>query len=325
MKNSLNAVPPTHEGHPNELERNADESQAAYLARAGTVLTKIFAAKHGGMLFDPANTHEEEYSPEEMGLIAHAIQEAGKETPTSATPDNTAAIETIRESIGVQNKNPKDEPGFDQTRRDRGFFGSGEGSGRHRHETYWTTLFFPYRTKSTLAFAKTILEGRTVVLLGGGGARLGEEMRQAHNINPASVLNIDPFVSQPAEGSDPVVSMSAADVRLVEKMRTTPGFKGVSEVWAVFSVPAYLQNPEDIKALFKNIDALLDAEGGHARIWPIEVQSSGTETEVEARKTALIEALRELDACGNYEISPFRTTASPGFTLRKLQKHDSSL
>ena len=244
------------------------------------------------------------------------MNEARRESPSVVDQEaNARIIESIERSLGTHEHEakPKDEETYEKTERSRKMFERGD---QKRGETYWNTLFFPHNTEATRAFAKEILDDKTVVLLGGGKARLKEEMEQG-GIRPKEVLNIDPFVSEVEPGADTVISASATDERLPDILRER-GIEKVDEIWAEYSVPAYLDNPDDIKRLFKNIDTLL-TENGSARIWPTMLRE-GTDAENETRKAALTEALNELNTTGKYEITEFEGAGRPGFTLKKLPK-----
>ena len=77
--------------------------------------------------------------------------------------------------------------------------------------------------------------------------------------------------------------------------------ESADEILAEYSVPAYLNDPKEISQLIKNIDALL-AEGGTARIWPLQVGKKGEESERFARRDALIDGIREINKTKKYEI-----------------------
>jgi len=312
-------------GNKNEkekLDRMKDESRTAYLSRTSNLITSIIRKESGqGMFFDPYRAHEKDLSPTVLELISKTMKEARYEStpkPISMT-DAKDILESIERSIGTHRAarvaHPKDESAFEKTQRRRKFFEIQPGQGAAKRETYWNTLFFPYNTESTRVFAKEILDGKIILLLGGGRARLKEELKK-NNISPHEILNIDPFISETEPEADPVVPISAANQNLPDVLRERD-IKSVDEIWAEYSVPAYLENPNEIRNLFQNIDALL-AEGGYARIWPTEVKN-GNNGEVNARKTALLESLNSLITGGKYEITAFRAAGRPGFTLHKLK------
>ncbi len=308
--------------HKEEISRLTNESRVAYLSRASKLITNTIGKETGaGILFDPNRTLEKDLSPTALELIAKTMQEARRESiskPASVL-DANIILESIERSIGThrasKEANPKDEVAFESTQRKRKFFEIQPGQGAAKRETYWNTLFFPYNTESTRTFAKEILDGKTIMLLGGGRARLKEEMEQ-NNILPHEIINVDPFVSEAEPGADSVLSLSATDERLPDIIRAR-GIESVDEIWAEYSVPAYLENPNEIRNLFRNIDILL-AEDGYARIWPTEVKH-GDRKEVDARKTALLESINKLVASGKYEITDFKAAGRSGFTLHKLK------
>lgn len=334
-KSEINSI--AHDEHDNkteakedlykEINRRADESQVAYLSRAGELVTSMIRNENlEGLIFDPNRAREEDLSPVTRELIAKTMEEARRES-TSETNQviyNASALESIEQSIGTHRAtteaDPKDEVTFERTQRRRKLFEVQPGQGAAKRETYWNTLFFPYNTESTRAFAKELLDDKIILLLGGGRARLKEEMIQ-NGISPREVLNIDPFVDEAEHGADSVVSASAADERLPDILHKRD-IEGADEIWAEYSVPAYLENPDEIRQLFRNIDALL-AEDGFARIWPTEVKH-GDNAEVNIRKTALLESLNELATSGKYEIVASKGSGRPGFTLHKVSQKKST-
>jgi hypothetical protein len=153
-------------------------------------------------------------------------------------------------------------------------------------------------------------------LLGGGRSALKQEFN-ANNIHPESIINIDPFVDNPSQEQDPVIPLSATDEKLTEKL-LSQNIGQADEIWAEFSVPAYLRDPQEIRQLIKNIDSLLKVHG-KARIWPLLVGNGGTEDDESARKSALTEALRELSAGENYEIIMYKASGNHGVILHKVK------
>lgn len=300
---------------PKAIERQQNESQAAYLARAGEEVRNV-VLQEKGILNKDWKMNEQTLSSQTRDLILKIIEEARREVSTVIDKEaNTKTIELIKKlATGHEHfAKPRDEETYDKTERSRKMF---EAGNQKRGETYWNTLFFPYNIEAARAFAKEVLDGKTIVLLGGGMARLKEEMEQ-NGINPKEVLNIDPFVSEPETGADTVVPASATDERLPDILRER-GVEQADEIWAEYSVPAYLDNPDDIKRLFKNIDTLL-AENGSARIWPVQVRG-GDEEEIGIRVEALKEALDDLNATGQYEVIEFKGAGRSGFTLHKVSK-----
>ncbi|KKW12823.1 MAG: hypothetical protein UY50_C0003G0028 [Parcubacteria group bacterium GW2011_GWA2_49_9] len=298
-----------------ELIRHPDESQSSFLFRSASAVTEAIRAERGGDLtFDAQRITERDLSPKAKEIIAQVTVEARKHATAERQIDNSGTLRSIEQSIGVNIKEATTEGEFERTERGRKLFEIQPDKGSSaKRETYWNTLFFPYNTEDTRALAREMFTNKTIVLLGGGQARLKEEM-STHGITPKEVLNVDPFVSTPEAGADPVVPMSATDERLPETVRER-GVEKADEIWAEYSVPAYLKNPAEITSLFQNIAALL-AENGSARIWPLEV-SNGSEEDIQLRKKALMEAIKRLDASGQYELTKFDAAGRAGILLRK--------
>lgn len=303
-----------------QLLRQPNESQPVYLFRVGKEITAFLSTSR---VFDVNRVTEASLSDTAKELIGVAVQEAGRAAEAPIQVDaarNEEALKRIEGKIGVHSvaaaEDPHDTNTFDKTQRNRMLFEIQPGRGSAKRETYWNTLVFAFNTAETRALAKKMLDGKSVLLLGGGRARLGEEMR--HNeITPKDVLNADPFVENVESGADAVVPVSSADETLPARLQEQ-GMEQADEIWAEFSVPAYLDRPEEIIGMFQNMDTVL-AAGGTARIWPLEVKR-GTPEEVDARKEALQASLRELVKMGNYELITYEAAGRMGITLRKAEQ-----
>ncbi len=299
-----------------ELVRHPDESQSSFLFRSASAVTEAIRAERGGDLtFDAYRITEQNLSPKAKEIIVQVTAEARKHVTAERPVDNSETLRSIEQSIGVNTKEATNEGEFERTQRGRRLFEIQPGKGSSaKRETYWNTLFFPYNTEATRGLARELLTDKTIVVLGGGHAHLKEEMLK-NGITPKEVLNVDPFVSTPESGSDSVIPLSATNERLPETLRER-GIERADEIWAEYSVPAYLKDPSEITALFQNIGTLL-AENGSARIWPLAV-STGSEAEIQSRKTALVESLTKLSASGKYEIAKFEAAGRAGVFLRRV-------
>ncbi len=302
-----------------ELKREKMESQPGYLLRSGgEIASQIVEEK--GVTFDLYRANEDQLSSNVIDMISDTLEEAkrpqaqeGEQKDLDAK--NDVAIAYLDSITGFHDKGATvDSNSFDKTQRGRGLFKLKRGSGDASRETYWNTLVYPFNTTATRDFAREMLDNKIVVLLGGGRSRLGEEMKEC-NINPRMIVNIDPFVKDVEEGADPVISMSASDEGLVDRLYEQ-GIDRVDEIWAEYYVPAYSERPEDIAKLFDNIDKLL-VSGGSARIWPAMVKGSEDDPVSQQRKLALIEALKTIASTQKYEILPYEASGRPGFILHK--------
>ncbi|MEK7460656.1 MAG: hypothetical protein AAB647_00380 [Patescibacteria group bacterium] len=302
------------------IKRRVSESQAAYLERSNNLITSFLQTTRG-KFFDPNRLRDGDLKPEEAIFIGQVLAEVCQE-PVSGMREKVdlrAALALIEQSISMHSfpkrggeNGPPDEAAFDQTARSRKLFETQPGTGAAKRESYWNTLVSPYVTPEV---AKRMLNDKTIMLLGGGKSHLKEEM-VGSGISSREVINVDPYVSLPEPGADPVMPWSATDPHLVEKLQSKQ-VKQANEIWAEYSVPAYLKDPEEIKQLFTNINALL-ADGGTARIWPTMIGDSGNETQNLACKAALMESLQKLADSGKYEIVARRAAGRPGFTLYKI-------
>ncbi len=306
-----------------EINRKLTESQAAYLQRAGELVTQKIK-KDKGFLFDAGRAQEEDLEQEIIEEIKEIVAQATEEQNNILDlAENDKAIEGIKGVIGYHNKSElANSSSFDTTERGRKFFEIQKGKGASKRETYWNTLFFSYNTEATRVFAKQLLNDKKIVLFGGGRSRLAEEFKEK-GIVPASIINIDPFVENIEEGADTVISLDATAENFIEKM-SDQGIESADEIWAEYSAPAYLEDPKEIQQLMQNIDGLL-AEGGSARIWPIQVGGNGNDNDLLERKNSLVDALEKLNKTNKYEIILYKAAGRHGFILHKVKSQEKEL
>ena len=173
-----------------------------------------------------------------------------------------------RESLALSAPVPAGSEGkeaFDKTQRDRKMFEGGSG-GANKHESYATELFAGTLSPEVVEHIAKKLDGKVVFNLGGGNSRIGAELAE-HGAS-TTVLNIEPYPSDKAKdgqdkGYDHLVEANPARADFFAD--TEIPAHSADEVWAVFSVPAYLGTPEEVSALFNNISTMLKP-GGKARI-----------------------------------------------------------
>lgn len=303
-----------------EISRRLEESQTAYLQRAGDLVTQKIK-KEEGILFDVSRAREEDLAKEVVEEIEEIVTQAAREQKSIIDlTENNKAIKGIESSIGYHHRGDlTDSDSFDTTERGRKFFETQKGKGASKRETYWNTLFFPYNTEATRTLAKQMLDDKKIVLLGGGRSRLAGEL-QENGIVPASIVNIDPFVESVEVEADPVIPLNATAENFIERM-SEQGIETADEVWAEYSVPAYLEDPKEIQQLIQNIDELL-AEGGSARIWPIQVGGGGDDADLLTRKNALMESLEKINQTNKYEIVLYKAAGRHGFILHKVKSQE---
>jgi len=303
-----------------EIKRDDDESQPLYMQRAGRAIVSALM-REKGKLFDPSRLRESDVDPNIRALVAEVMENANN---TNAVNDgvysaelNAQAIEVVEAAISYHDKRLQglNSNEFDTTERDRKFFETNPTSPSSKRETYWNTLFFPLITPECREFAKKFLDKKKIVLLGGGRSRLTEELEE-NDIHPQQILNADPYVEKPEDGSDTVVPISASSRDFKGKMSSL-GIEKADEIWAEYSVPAYLEDPEEISQLFDNIDQVL-AENGTARIWPLEVGGSGDDEARLIRKNALLESIRKMDSSKKYEIAIYKSAGRFGITIHNV-------
>jgi hypothetical protein len=305
-----------------DIKRRPRESQIAYFHRAGELVTKkLNSKKEFGPFFDPNRSQERNLPQDVLNMIESIVLEALRvlklEEDCIADPlINEEIIKDIESNISYHDRGKlTDSDAFDATERRRRFFEIQPGQKAAKRETYWNTLFFPYNTQATRAFAKEALDGKTIVLLGGGRSQLKKELAK-NNIAPREVVNVDPFSENVEEGADTVIPLSASDDDFIDRM-LQKGVMSADEIWAEYSVPAYLEDPKEIQLLIRNIDALL-VEGGSARIWPLEVGGRGEDKDRITRKDALVRSIKNINAMGKYEIILYKAAGRPGIIFHKL-------
>ncbi len=300
-----------------EISRQKSESEATYLHRAEDVVTKKLR-KEKGLLFDPSRSTEEELSTEIKTLIATIAENAQSYNNDESTEqDIDEVMEKVLDSIGGHSKLQGDEfssSSFDTTQRGRKFFEIQPGTGAAKRETYWNTLFFQYNTEETRRLAKEMLDGKEIILLGGGRSKLKKELEK-YDIHPEHISNIDPFVEDPEQDADNVIPLNSCSENLIESLNKA-GVISADEIWAEYSVPAYVSDPKEIKQLMFNIDGLLK-QGGTARIWPLEVGKGTSDEQFEACKTVLVESIRNICSDNKYEISLYNSAGRNGLILHK--------
>lgn len=292
-----------------ELFRDTGESQDAYLWRSAGEMRKTMPYANIEKMTEDELPEGVEESIKQIAAQASLENIHGTRVEERSEEDWQKFRHTISEHfIGEYS----DSDGFDKTIRDRGFFRFNSNKSKSR-ETYWNTLFFSFNTKETRELAKKMLDEKKIVLLGGGRSELQKEL-QANNIHPESITNIDPFVENPSPDADEIVSVSASDKALAANIPEE--YRGrVDEVWAEYSVPAYLQDEEDIRQLMTNVDMLL-APGGVARIWPVMVGGAAEGGSV-SRRESLYESVRDLVEKQGYELVTYTACGRPGMNLIK--------
>lgn len=305
------------------IQRHEYENSSRYLWRAGRAITEELRAK-GGLFFDPGRTQEKHLQPEILAAIESIARQAAQpDTELIDHANGTEIVGALRDRVGYHDRGAiTDSAAFDTTQRKRKFFDVQPGAGSAKRETYWNTLFFPYNTEATRKLAGEMLHNKTVVLLGGGRSELRGEL-QAQGIEPAQLVNVDPFVENVEPGADPVIPISASSSAFAETL-AAQGITRADEIWAEYSVPAYLDDPVEIQQLIYNIDALLAPEGT-ARIWPIEVDGKGEDVDRATRAEALVKSIEHIVTGQRYEITLYSAAGREGLLLHKLPPLQSEL
>jgi len=147
------------------------------------------------------------------------------------------------------------------------------------YQSYARLMFFvEYSAEESMEYLKQKVVGKNIWLLGGADS-VQDLLNADSEMQPASIVNIDPYIGEETATKNPYniylsESIDASDDQAVKEMREKNNIPLADEMWALYSVPYYLQKPRKIIGLFKMIIENL-APGGAARIHPIETQKAG--------------------------------------------------
>jgi hypothetical protein len=146
-------------------ERQLKESQISYLQRAGELVTKKLKERFE-TFFDPNRLQENDLPRDVLNMIENITIQALQSQEIFANPiKDEGVINDIEGSVGYHDRGEfTDSDSFDKNQRNRKFFEIQPGKGAAKRETYWNTLFFPYSTQATRAFAKKTLDDKTIIL-----------------------------------------------------------------------------------------------------------------------------------------------------------------
>lgn len=182
---------------------------------------------------------------------------------------------------------------YDLTQRDRKMFEAG-ATGASKHESYATELFAGSLGPEIIDHIVENLDGKVVFNLGGGNSKISEELA-VHGAQ-TEVINVEPYASDkaknPNEGYDHLLEVNPAKADFFEKSELPE--HSADEIWAVYSVPAYLGTAEEVTNLFDNITALIKP-GGVVRISHLGIVGA---SEGDPRITALTNQLENAKAKG---------------------------
>ncbi len=179
---------------------------------------------------------------------------------------------------------------FDKTQRDRSMFLSKPG-GASSHESYASKLFTGAANREIQQYVVDSLDGKSILNLGGGNAAIGAELRQTFDARNIAITNVEPYPSERAMAdaeSDPIITANPAESDFIDKSGVKP--HSADEVWAVFSVPAYLGTAQEVGTLFNTIKTVLKP-GGVARIGQLGFVDGGMD---DPRKTTMLDTLAQL-------------------------------
>jgi hypothetical protein len=161
---------------------------------------------------------------------------------------------------------------FEHTNQNRSFFGK---TRRLDNIPYCQSLFcVGSESTEAVEYIKDNIENKNVALLGGGYSAEDLIIR-GRTILPKSVVNIDPYIrDEKVEkgNSYPYISIPIRvdDTEILQQELQARDLGPFDEMWASFSVPYYLNTPEELEGMFETITNNL-AEGGIARIFPLSI------------------------------------------------------
>lgn len=126
-------------------------------------------------------------------------------------------------------------------------------------------------------YLKSKINGKKIVLFGGGSS-IQDLVYDDENFQPEMIVNVDPheiFVHGDTSTPNPYarVKALAEDVDIQSKLKEYD-CEQVDEIWASFSVPYYIRDPDKIRQMFENAKSLL-APGGTLRIYPFNIAMIG--------------------------------------------------
>lgn len=150
---------------------------------------------------------------------------------------------------------------YDGTQRDRKMFTAGETGGSSRTESYFSQLFAGAVNPELVQRVAEGLQGKKILNLGGGNAKLTAELA-AHGVQSAEVINVEPYPSDSAlegGGYDHIVQENPAEQNFFERSELPE--QSVDEIWAVFSVPAYLGTDKEVNTVFDNVKRAIKPGG----------------------------------------------------------------
>ena len=150
-----------------------------------------------------------------------------------------------------------------------------------------------------------------------------KDRKDLPEIKPSVVVNVDPFIKhEPVGKSDivPYVSIpeSAADPEAVSQGLREFGIRehGFDEIWASYSVPYYLETPEEVAGMFEVITQNL-AEGGIARIFPLSVSDN---SETGESYDELVHQIEILNNSQNYNVYVVQNPVGSALFIRNLKQ-----
>lgn len=292
-----------------EIQKN--ETRDEYLHRIGQYLRAKYTKENGHSLAMFRDEFEDwDLDETTLKMIWRKLNTIPEYSTLNQEKNNQILNKqkTDLEKYGEGTTRNVEDNNYDVTGRKRNFYTERRKHGS-RYLDYSTAMFGVPRIniEEQKEYLQSIINDKNIILLGGGYSC--QDLLDSSDFHPRSITNIDPFVdeskiSQMTQGSKvnyKLVKQDASSPQLSDQL-TEEGIEKADEIWALYSVPYYLKEHEQVTGLFKNIASLLK-KNGKSRICPITTPC----------KAGLIDALQTLIDTNKFNIS------NDGRVIEKLE------
>lgn len=160
---------------------------------------------------------------------------------------------------------------------------------------------FPEAINTIASYLKNRLDGKRILNIGGGGS-LEDVLTQISDVGPGSIspeiiVNIDPYLSREniklgQKKPYRSIDISGTDPNIQAKLEEGGCPKEYDEVWSLYSLPAYLFDPNEVPVFFSNIEKLL-APRGTARLHPLGIAIPSNQSEYTENNLLRMDKIRD--------------------------------
>ncbi len=285
------------------------------------------------------------YIVESLALVKATAEQAVKEK--FSVIKRQEVITAIENAIKFALNEPKiidgGLPSFSHTKINRWFGDAAKSTDNVPYSQLLFGLFYDQGfdfSPEVHAYFKEILDGKNVLLLGGGDSVhdlvAGLSQDDVEAINPKRIISTDSMAGFEQVKLEPLVQAVLDEGSYVRKQAhaekseevaavlASVGLeKGADEIWASFSVPYYLETPKQLKGLFTTIRNNL-AKGGTARIAPIAFQVSNDRLmnrpeEVDEMKKTLLDEVSSLSEDPEFNVYVFSSGVGSTLVIKRLK------